>query len=126
MKKLLAITLALTLLLALTACGRDPRAVLIGNWTATQTAPYVTPYSFSMSITEDGIYTFDNSGESATGTWSGKSPSGSDLPDDQVWLSDPNLEFSTIYHFEVSDGGNTITLTATIGNWPVTTLTRAG
>lgn len=79
-----------------------------------------------MTILEDGTFEAGESERSytATGTWSGNSPVGADLPDNQVWMHDRDLRFCTTYRFDLSDNGNTIILTAMIGNREVSTLTR--
>jgi len=115
-KAILALTLALLLVFA--ACGGggskdDPGAVLIGTWSVHHAFPGSDGYTFSMTINADGTYDADGS----PGTWSSSE-------DGRVSMRDEYLVFGTSYRFEVSDNGNTIVITATVGNWEVSTLTR--
>jgi len=103
----------------------NPHDVLIGTWAVAYGFPGERTDHFEMIINADG--TFATCGEdgsyTTTGTWGADNPLGESAADG-VWLNDPYLVFSTVYRFVVSEDGNRIVLTAKIGNWPVSTLTR--
>lgn len=62
MKKSLAVTLAILMVLALSACGTKNKQVLIGKWQAEAEGTESETFGYAFTFEKDGVLTYDLSG----------------------------------------------------------------